>query len=246
MTEIELVFEREANQGSAELLFQVDLMKRIAKDYPTDVSTPVQLAAMFGASMHSTFRRWIEDHRGQVCGIVVDPVPTSVSPPTFRRFEVVTSLAWRTHLASTASRRPVGDDVSSRSVGSAPRSPRSISVDWRMADLGGTAHGCVSSRSRTPTARSCLSGCPGKKASSPGTVLARKSCSPRRADCSPSQSRLLQTFIERHRRVSFRSSESPPSQPSTVTLAQLIREKDDRVRIGTAATCLRLCHRSAS
>jgi hypothetical protein len=108
--DIEFRFEREANQGGAELLFQLDLLARVARDYPTDITTPVSLAALFGASIHATFRRWIEAHAKPVCGLVLDPRPVSTSPPTFRRFEIVESESWKsryghnrfpTQLAST-------------------------------------------------------------------------------------------------------------------------------------------------
>jgi IrrE N-terminal-like domain len=73
--DVEFLFEREANQGGAELLFQVDLLSRIARDYPTDITTPVALAELFGASIHATFRRWIEVHSDPVCGMVLGPDP---------------------------------------------------------------------------------------------------------------------------------------------------------------------------
>lgn len=138
--DIELRFEREANQGSAELLFQVELMKRIAKDYPVDVSTPVQLAAMFGASLHSTFRRWVEGHSGQLCGIVLDPVPVSVTPLTFRRFEVVASLAWQTHFGENRFPKRLTAPNHDFITALAPPFPTHIPMDWRMTDLSGTAH----------------------------------------------------------------------------------------------------------
>ncbi|MDQ4143443.1 MAG: ImmA/IrrE family metallo-endopeptidase [Actinomycetota bacterium] len=93
--DIQLRFEREANQGGAELLFQLDLLARVARDYPTEIATPVALAELFGASIHSTFRRWIEHHPGIAAGIVLDTEPVSVSPLTFRRFEIIESDGWR-------------------------------------------------------------------------------------------------------------------------------------------------------
>jgi hypothetical protein len=93
--DVEFVFEREANQGGAELLFQLDLLARVARDYLTDITTPVRLAGMFGASIHATFRRWIEDHHKPVCGLVLDPKPITTSPLTFRRFELVESESWQ-------------------------------------------------------------------------------------------------------------------------------------------------------
>lgn len=92
--DIEFTFEREANQGGAELLFQLDLLKRIARDYPVDISTPVQLSALFGASIHSTFRRWVESNGSPVCGLVIDPKPLIDTPPAYRRYELVESQSW--------------------------------------------------------------------------------------------------------------------------------------------------------
>ncbi|SDL17455.1 protein of unknown function [Nocardioides sp. YR527] len=135
--EIELRFEREANQGGAELLFQVDLMTRMARDYPVDVSTPVQLATMFGASLHSTFRRWIETHSGRLCGIVLDPTPVSIAPLTFQRFEVVSSLSWDAKFGGNRfPRRLAAPDH--RFV--APPFPSNLSTEWRMTDLMGIPH----------------------------------------------------------------------------------------------------------
>lgn len=138
--DVELTFEREANQGSAELLFQVDLLQRIAKDYPVDVSTPVQLAMMFGASLHSTFRRWIESQGGQLCGIVLDPKPVRMSPLAFRRYEVLTSSSWRTHFGE--GRFPLRMSASNHAFLSALSAPLAAgsSIDWRMSDLNGTTH----------------------------------------------------------------------------------------------------------
>jgi hypothetical protein len=98
--DIEFLFEREANQGGAELLFQLGLLGRIARDYPTDITTPIALAELFGASIHATFRRWIEYHTNPVCGLVLDPEPLRTSPLTFRRFEVVESDSWKRRYGS--------------------------------------------------------------------------------------------------------------------------------------------------
>lgn len=137
--DIELRFEREANQGGAELLFQVDLMKRIAKDYPVDVATPVQLAAMFGASLHSTFRRWIEGHSGHLCGIVLDPTPVNMTPMAFRRFEVIASPAWRIQFGDDRFPKRLSTPSYAFLAALTPPLPSNISMDWRMGDLSGTA-----------------------------------------------------------------------------------------------------------
>lgn len=92
--DIEFTFEREANQGGAELLFQLDLLQRMARDYPIDITTPVQLSTLFGASIHATFRRWVESNVRPVCGLVIDPKPVIDTPPTYRRYELVESESW--------------------------------------------------------------------------------------------------------------------------------------------------------
>ena len=53
---IKRLFEQEANQGAAELFFQVGLLQRIARDYPVHRTTPFELGEMFGSSAHSAFR----------------------------------------------------------------------------------------------------------------------------------------------------------------------------------------------
>jgi hypothetical protein len=98
--EIEFVFEREANQGAAELLFQLDLLRQISRDYRIDITTPIELAQMFGASIHSTFRRWIESHDADVCGLVLDPKPVVEAPLVLRRFELIESAGWRQHMGT--------------------------------------------------------------------------------------------------------------------------------------------------
>lgn len=136
--DIELRFEREANQGGAELLFQVDLLERIACDYPTEIATPVALAELFGASIHSTFRRWIEHHPGLVAGIVLDPEPVSVAPLTFRRFEIIESGAWRQRFGPN--RIPIRVSTSTHPfiapLGSSW--PSQLDTSWDLSDNAGS------------------------------------------------------------------------------------------------------------
>jgi transposase-like protein len=90
-----IVFEREANQRAAELLFQRDRFAEIAAEYATSCATVVELAGRFGASRHSTFRRYIESHRGVLAGVVLDVSPAGTAPLAFRRREAISSAAWR-------------------------------------------------------------------------------------------------------------------------------------------------------
>lgn len=86
-------FEREANQGGAEILFQRDLFQRIASDYPIDLATPVELSNLFGASLHASFRRWVEGLDVAACGLVMDT--TLDSRGRRPRFEHIDSRRWR-------------------------------------------------------------------------------------------------------------------------------------------------------
>ena len=89
-----ILFEREANQGAAELLFQRERFAEIAADYATSCATVVELATRFGASRHATFRRYVESHRGVVVGVVLGAAPCDREPLTYRRREAMCSATW--------------------------------------------------------------------------------------------------------------------------------------------------------
>ena len=91
------LFEREANQGAAEILFQQDLLARMAQDHRIAISTPVVLAECFGASIHATFRRWVESIDSVACGLVLD---TKLVKGHRRRYEQVLTRRWRQQFGS--------------------------------------------------------------------------------------------------------------------------------------------------
>lgn len=107
---INLRFEQEANQGAAELLFQLTLFERVARDFAVDITTPADLSERFGASLHATFRRWIETHEHALMGIVLTPQPLSTDPVRFKRFEQLESHAWRRHFGGQRLPRNVSQD----------------------------------------------------------------------------------------------------------------------------------------
>ena len=86
------MFEREANQGAAEILFQQNLLEIIARDHPIAISTPVELSSMFGASIHATFRRWVESIDAVACGLVLDVRLTNGHR---QRYEQLLTAQWR-------------------------------------------------------------------------------------------------------------------------------------------------------
>jgi hypothetical protein len=90
-----IIFEREANQGAAELLFQRDRFAEMANDYAIGCATIIELASLFGASRQATFRRYVEGHSGVLAGVALDVQPCRLEPLAFRRGEAICSKTWR-------------------------------------------------------------------------------------------------------------------------------------------------------
>jgi hypothetical protein len=90
-----ILFEREANQGAAELIFQRERFAAIAADYAISSATVVELANIFGSSRHAAFRRYVETHRGAVAGVVLNADHCAREPLTFARREAICSASWR-------------------------------------------------------------------------------------------------------------------------------------------------------
>lgn len=95
--QVTALFEREANQGAAEILFQQGLLARVARDYPIEMATPIQLAQMFGASIHATFRRWVEHLDAAAFGLVLAP---KLSANGRKRHEQLLTPKWRQQFGS--------------------------------------------------------------------------------------------------------------------------------------------------
>jgi Zn-dependent peptidase ImmA (M78 family) len=88
-------FEREANQGGAELLFQRRLFTEMAAQYKIGFGAIVDLANQFGSSYHAAFRRFIETHRRPMAGFVLESSPCRIEPSVgYKRREAINSKAW--------------------------------------------------------------------------------------------------------------------------------------------------------
>jgi len=88
------IFEREANVGAAQLLFQVGLLGKIAAEYPGGIRTVINVADTFQASVRATAREYARTHRRPVMTIVLDLSPLSVDPLRVQRRELTCSAAW--------------------------------------------------------------------------------------------------------------------------------------------------------
>ena len=60
--EIKDLFEREANNFSAEVLFQLDAFEKMAANYENSIKTPIDLSKHFGASIYASMRRYVQSH----------------------------------------------------------------------------------------------------------------------------------------------------------------------------------------
>jgi Zn-dependent peptidase ImmA (M78 family) len=87
-------FEQEANQGGAELLFQRELFQTMAADYVVGFPAIIDLADRFGASIHASFRRYVETHKRPMAGVVLDRSPCQTGPVGYKRREAISSIAW--------------------------------------------------------------------------------------------------------------------------------------------------------
>lgn len=96
------LFEREANQGAAELLFQRDAFARDADDFQISVSSVWTLANRYGSSFHAALRRYGEQHPGAVATLVLERKPISADPPTWRRQETSTTPKWDARMGPAA------------------------------------------------------------------------------------------------------------------------------------------------
>ena len=88
-------FEREANQGAAELLFQRERFAEVAADYAVGCGAVAELVQLFGGSRHATFRRYVESHPSTIAGVVLGPRPCGRDPLAFQRREAMCSASWR-------------------------------------------------------------------------------------------------------------------------------------------------------
>lgn len=74
------LFEREANYASASLLFQQEVFRQVVRGYQPGAMTIKALAGQFGASIHATFRQYIQSSSEKLIGFVLarGRIPRSV------------------------------------------------------------------------------------------------------------------------------------------------------------------------
>jgi hypothetical protein len=104
--DIRTEFEREANYAAVSLLFQQDVFLSVASNYPLGMVSVIEIANLFGASIHSTFWHYVEQSPEVVLGLILSRSPVGVdhtsyrfaiknvlaSPPFIRRFSFCDQL----------------------------------------------------------------------------------------------------------------------------------------------------------
>lgn len=99
--EANATFEREANIGAAQLLFQHDTLRRVAGQYDVGMLTITDVCRTFGASVRATAREYARSHRKPVMTIVLELSPLSVDPLQVQRREMTRSAAWTEAFGAT-------------------------------------------------------------------------------------------------------------------------------------------------
>jgi len=102
-------FEREANQGAAEMFFQGGRFTAIAANFEIGMKAVSALHEQSGASLRATLRRYAETHRHPLCAIAMEPSPCEVAPLGYRRLEVSQSPAWTARFGQIWPRRLTAD-----------------------------------------------------------------------------------------------------------------------------------------
>lgn len=148
--EVSARFELEASRVAAELLFQGDLLREHAATRRIRAKTVHDLSDDFGATIHSTFRRYIETHRKAVAGVVLERQPLCSTPPCFERQEAFSSDIWLTQFHDPrhwpfrlgtgpfAAISSSANDVASLLDAGAYMGPMRDTVEW--PDLNGELH----------------------------------------------------------------------------------------------------------
>ena len=72
----------------------LERFRELASEYVTGIASVIELSNTVGSSLHATFRRFVEEHKNAVAGVVLELSPSGRSPPAYRRREVFSSQTW--------------------------------------------------------------------------------------------------------------------------------------------------------
>ena len=87
--EVKDLFEREANQFAAHVLFQLDRFTKDALDLSISLRSPLALAKRYGASVHASIRRYVETSKRACALVVVESAPEVAADGSYLRVKRV-------------------------------------------------------------------------------------------------------------------------------------------------------------
>lgn len=69
------LFERQANRFAADLMFQIDRFDGDARELPLSIRSPLSLSKRYGASVHASIRRYVEQNREACAVLILERLP---------------------------------------------------------------------------------------------------------------------------------------------------------------------------
>jgi hypothetical protein len=88
------LFELEASQCGADLLFQGHRFEQDVADVAIGLPAVIMTAQRYGSSIRAALRRYAETHRAVMISVVLDMSPESLQPLRFRRHEIAASATY--------------------------------------------------------------------------------------------------------------------------------------------------------
>ncbi len=134
------LFELEASQCAASLLFQADRFTRDSADLAIGMGAVIDGSQRHGSSIRAALRRYAETHRAALAGVVLDVSPTTREPLRYRRHEVSMSAAYRTRFGDDHWPRVLSVErygLVAIAAGAVASSGTVVEGDWTQVDLAG-------------------------------------------------------------------------------------------------------------
>jgi hypothetical protein len=134
------LFELEASQGAADLLFQLGGFTDDAADLAIGMGGVILTAQRYGASIRASLRRYVETHRAGVASVVLEPSPELGEPLRYRRHEFTSSRRYQASFGAEIwpSRLRLDRYPFIAEAAAAFSAPHQIVCgEWRRTDLSG-------------------------------------------------------------------------------------------------------------
>lgn len=134
------LFELEASQCAAELMFQGSRFTSDAADVAIGISSVILSAQRYGSSIRAGLRRYTETHRAEMVSVVLDVSAESLEPLTFRRHELSRSRAYAERFGDGywPGRLTVDRFAFLAVAAAAAATPKTVAAgEWSFVDLSG-------------------------------------------------------------------------------------------------------------